>query len=55
MQPVYVQATGDTSYPLLQKVLVAFGDQIAFEPTPSMRRSTSSSAETPARRPVTPA
>ena len=33
VQPVYVQSTGDTSYPLLQKVLVAFGDQIAFEPT----------------------
>lgn len=33
VQPVYVQSTGDTSYPLLQKVLVAFGDQIAFEDT----------------------
>ena len=33
VQPVYVQSTGDTSYPLLQKVLVAFGDQIAFENT----------------------
>ena len=33
VQPVYVQATGDTSYPLLRRVLVAFGDQIAFEDT----------------------
>ncbi|MDJ0323087.1 UPF0182 family protein [Cryobacterium sp. PH31-AA6] len=33
VQPVYVQSTGETSYPLLQKVLVAFGDQIAFEDT----------------------
>ncbi|RNE59065.1 UPF0182 family protein [Cryobacterium tepidiphilum] len=33
VQPVYVQSTGNTSYPLLQKVLVAFGDQIAFEDT----------------------
>jgi uncharacterized membrane protein (UPF0182 family) len=33
VQPVYVRSTGNTSYPLLQKVLVAFGDQIAFEDT----------------------
>jgi hypothetical protein len=33
VQPVYVQSTGETSYPLLQKVLVAFGEQIAFEDT----------------------
>ena len=33
MQPVYVKSTGETSYPLLQKVLVAFGDKIAFEDT----------------------
>jgi uncharacterized membrane protein (UPF0182 family) len=33
VQPVYVQATGDTSYPLLRKILVAFGDKIAFEDT----------------------
>ncbi len=33
VQPVYVQATGETSFPLLRKVLVAFGDQIAFEDT----------------------
>ena len=31
VQPVYVQSTGETSYPVLQKVLVSFGDQIAFE------------------------
>lgn len=33
VQPVYVKSTGGTSYPLLQKVLVAFGDQIAFQDT----------------------
>ena len=33
VQPVYIQSTGETSYPILQKVLVAFGDKIAFEPT----------------------
>ena len=33
VQPVYVQATSETSFPLLRKVLVAFGDQIAFEDT----------------------
>ena len=33
VQPVYVRSTGDTSYPLLRKVLVAFGDKIAFEDT----------------------
>lgn len=33
VQPVYIQSTGETSYPLLQKILVAFGDQIAFEDT----------------------
>ncbi|MGG7463513.1 MULTISPECIES: UPF0182 family protein [unclassified Plantibacter] len=33
VQPVYVQSTGDTRFPLLQKVLVAFGDKIAFENT----------------------
>lgn len=33
VQPVYVQSAGETSYPLLQKVLIAFGDQIAFEDT----------------------
>ncbi|MCW4458112.1 UPF0182 family protein [Microbacterium sp. MPKO10] len=33
VQPVYVKSTGETSYPLLQKVLVAFGDKIAFKDT----------------------
>ena len=33
VQPVYVQSTNNTSYPLLRKVLVAFGDSIAFEDT----------------------
>ena len=33
VQPVYVQSTGETSYPVLQKVLVSFGDEIAFEST----------------------
>jgi uncharacterized membrane protein (UPF0182 family) len=33
VEPVYVQSKGATSYPLLQKVLVAFGDKIAFEDT----------------------
>jgi len=35
VQPVYVRASSssDTSYPLLRKVLVAFGDKIAFEDT----------------------
>ncbi|WP_395640917.1 UPF0182 family protein [Pseudolysinimonas sp.] len=33
VQPVYVRSTGTTSLPLLQKVLVAFGDEIAYEDT----------------------
>jgi uncharacterized membrane protein (UPF0182 family) len=33
VQPVYVQSTAETSYPLLQKVLAGFGDQVAFEDT----------------------
>jgi uncharacterized membrane protein (UPF0182 family) len=33
VQPVYVQATSGTIYPLLRKVLVSFGDKIAFEDT----------------------
>lgn len=33
VQPVYVKSTGDTSYPLLRKILVAFGSEIAFEDT----------------------
>jgi uncharacterized membrane protein (UPF0182 family) len=33
VQPVYVRGSGTTSYPLLQKVLVSFGDQIGFADT----------------------
>ncbi|HWU47524.1 MAG TPA: UPF0182 family protein [Humibacter sp.] len=33
VEPVYIRSKGTTSYPLLQKVLVAFGDNIAFEDT----------------------
>lgn len=33
VQPVYVRAKADRGYPLLQKVLVSFGDKIAFEDT----------------------
>lgn len=33
VQPVFVQASSGTQLPALQKVLVAFGDNIAFEPT----------------------
>ncbi|WP_353987607.1 UPF0182 family membrane protein [Ruicaihuangia caeni] len=33
VQPVYVKSKTETAYPLLQKVLVAFGDGIAFEDT----------------------
>ena len=33
VQPVYVRSSGATSYPMLQKVLVAFGDQVGFADT----------------------
>ncbi|MGL4338834.1 MAG: UPF0182 family protein [Rhodoglobus sp.] len=33
VQPVYVQSTSGTIYPLLRKVLVSFGEKIAFEDT----------------------
>ncbi|HWI31905.1 MAG TPA: UPF0182 family protein [Microbacterium sp.] len=33
VQPVYVQSSGATAFPSLKKVLVAFGDQVAFENT----------------------
>lgn len=33
VQPVYVKASSGTSFPILQKVLVSFGDDIAFEDT----------------------
>lgn len=33
VQPVYVQSSGSTSFPLLKKTLVAFGDQVGFADT----------------------
>ena len=33
VQPVYVRSTGETSYPVLQRVLVAFGDEVGFADT----------------------
>jgi len=33
VQPVYVQASSGTTYPLLQRVLVSFGDQVGFAQT----------------------
>lgn len=33
VQPVYVKSSGSTSFPLLKKVLVAFGDQVGFAST----------------------
>jgi uncharacterized membrane protein (UPF0182 family) len=33
VEPVYVRSAGEGSYPLLQRVLVAFGDQIGFSDT----------------------
>ncbi|WP_306861599.1 UPF0182 family membrane protein [Arthrobacter bambusae] len=33
VQPVYVKSTGETSYPTLQRVLVAFGDKVGFAST----------------------
>ncbi len=33
VQPVYVKSSGSTSFPLLKKVLVAFGDQVGFADT----------------------
>jgi uncharacterized membrane protein (UPF0182 family) len=33
VEPVYVQASGGESFPLLRKILVAFGDDVAFEDT----------------------
>lgn len=36
VQPVFVKASSGTSYPILQKLLVSFGDEIAFEDTLDM-------------------
>ncbi len=33
VQPVYVKSKTETSFPVLQKILVSFGDKIAFEDT----------------------
>ncbi|BDR54445.1 UPF0182 protein [Bombiscardovia apis] len=33
IQPVYVQSSGATSFPLLKRVLVAFGDKVSSAPT----------------------
>jgi uncharacterized membrane protein (UPF0182 family) len=33
VEPVYVKATGGTSYPLMKRVLASFGDSIAFQPS----------------------
>ncbi|WP_369800164.1 UPF0182 family protein [Tersicoccus sp. Bi-70] len=33
VQPVYVQSSGETSYPSLQRVLVGFGEKVGFAPT----------------------
>lgn len=33
VQPVYVQSSGESSYPTLQRVLVSFGEEIGFAPT----------------------
>lgn len=33
VEPVYVQAAGGESYPILRRVLVSYGDQIGFAPT----------------------
>lgn len=33
VEPVYVKSSGNTSYPLLKKVLVAFGDRVGFANT----------------------
>ena len=33
VQPVYLRSTGSTSFPVLRKILVAFGDEIAFADT----------------------
>lgn len=56
VQPVYIQSTGETSFPLLQKILVAFGDQIAFEDTLDQALSAlfGSSGITPTPEPTEP-
>ncbi|NJC22971.1 hypothetical protein BJ994_002047 [Arthrobacter pigmenti] len=33
VQPVFVQSSGDSSFPVLRRVLVSFGEQVGFAPT----------------------
>jgi uncharacterized membrane protein (UPF0182 family) len=33
VQPVYVQSSGASSYPILRRVLVSFGEEVGFAPT----------------------
>ena len=54
VQPVYIKSTGETSYPLLKKVLVAFGDKIAFEDTLSGALDALFGGNTSVETPVTP-
>jgi len=49
VQPVYVRSTGDTSYPLLRKILVSFGKKSPSR-TPSMKHSMPSLAAIPVLR-----
>ncbi|MFM6981236.1 MAG: UPF0182 family protein [Microbacteriaceae bacterium] len=54
VQPVYVQSTGETSYPLLRKILVAFGDSIAFEDTLDQALDSLFGGDSGSETPVTP-
>jgi hypothetical protein len=54
VQPVYIQSTGETSFPLLKKVLVAFGDKIAFEDNLDAALNSLFSGESGTVTPVTP-
>ena len=54
VQPVYIKSTGETSYPLLKKVLVAFGDKIAFEDTLSAALDSLFGGNAGVAAPVTP-
>lgn len=54
VQPVYIQSTGETSFPLLKKVLVAFGDKIAFEDNLDSALNTLFSGDSGSVPPVTP-
>ena len=54
VQPVYIQSTGETSFPLLKKVLVAFGDKIAFEDNLDAALNSLFSGDSGTVTPVTP-